>query len=158
MAEQDFKIPKIAVPIICHTEPGEKLAGEIFLDVLSSEGYSARQVLDFFNTHLSFFPFRPSAGRKPLLLLKESVIQVDVPEMMKEMREDTSLYLAQKKEVILYLHKIGPVRAVMVLDLPSEYARVIDLLNQNQTFFPAVVNETTFALMNSHHIYKIEEL
>lgn len=157
MAESELRIPKVAVPVICHTLPGEKIAGEIFLDMLSSEGYTAHQVLDFFNARPPFFPIRTTIGQRSILLSKDSLVQVDMLEMMKEMREDTSLFLAQKKEVFFHLQTLGPVRGVVVLDLPAEYARVVDLLNQNRNFFPAIVHET-FTLLNARHIYKIEEL
>lgn len=157
MAEQQFRIPKISVPVICHTLQGEKIAGDIFVDVISLQGYTTQQLLDYLNAQPPFFPIRTSTAQRPLLILKDSLVQVDVPHLMKQYQEETSTTLAQKKEAILYMQTLGPVRGIVILDLPEEYARILDLLNLKRTFFPAIIHEQ-FVILNSHHIYKIEEL
>jgi hypothetical protein len=157
MTEQQFRIPKIKVPIICHTNHGERIAGEIFLDLILSEGYDVNQVLDFFNAQTPFFPIRNPATNRTVLVQKESVVQVDIPQLMTQYTEQTSTFTT-RKDAMLYLQTLGPVRVTIIVDLPEEYSRILDLVNMaRRSFFPAVANGI-FALLSIRHIYKIEEL
>ena len=156
MTEQQFHIPKINVPILCHTDQGEKLPGEIFLDLGTSAGYTVNQVLEYFNSDTPFFPLRGKDG-STILLRKSSVIQVELPEMLDQYMEQTSSF-STKKEGVFYMQTIGPVRVQIILDLPEEYSRFLDLVNvASRAFFPAIVNDA-FALLSLRHIYKVEEI
>lgn len=155
MDHPEYWIPKINVPITCHTAQGESVSGDIFVDVILTEGYSVHQVVDYFNSKTPFFPLR-LADRRPILVAKESVVQVDIPQLMDQFREDTSSF-STRKDVVLYVHSLGQVRVTIIADMPEEHSRILDLVNLSRgNFFPAVVNNS-LSLLSIHHIYKIEE-
>jgi hypothetical protein len=154
MDHPEYRIPKINVPLTCLTVQGERIAGDIFVDVLLTEGYNVEQVLDYFNTPSPFFPIR-TGDSAPVLLSKESVAIIEVPQLLGQFREDTSTF-STRKEATLHFHHIGPVRALIIVDLPEEYSRILDLVNMaKRAFFPAIVNDS-LSLLSIKHIYKIE--
>lgn len=157
MSDPEFRIPKISVPIVCNTLQGEKISGEIFLDYLSSNAYTIDQLLDFFNADPPFIPVRTNISPRPILLQKNTIVSVDLVQMKNQLQESTSVKLAEKREAIFYLQATGPVRGSVILELPLDHARIIDLLNQKRMFIPVQIHEK-FMLLNSHHINKIEEL
>ena len=133
MSEPQFRIPKIRVPIVCHTVQGEHIAGEIFLDMNLTEGYNTDQVLEFFNAPSAFFPILVEQ-KGTILLLKKSVVQVDVPELVAQFKEHIFSFVI-RKEAILHLETVGSVRATLVLDLPEEHTSV-GSCQSGKRFFP----------------------
>jgi len=155
--ENVFRIPKISVPITCHTLFEETIPGEIFLNMTGSGGYSSSNLLDFFNDDSPFFPFRLASGKRPVLLRKRTLVQIEVPGLLERYEQEPATLLSQKVEAVLHLVRVGAVRATIILDQPQEYARVLDLLNLDITFYPVIINGV-YTLINSHHLYKVEEL
>jgi len=157
VTNRSFQIPKISVPIVCSTVQGERVPGEIFLDVVSASEYSSQQLLDFFNNESLFFPLRPGPDARPMLISKESIVQVEVVGVLQRFLTETSVVLAQKKEADLHLRMLGTRRVSVLLTMPEEYCRVVDLLNLGHTFCCAISGQE-FVLLNVHHIYKVEEV
>lgn len=154
MEHPEYRIPKIHVPLTCHTIQGEKLAGEIFLDVILTEGYNLEQVLDYFNTPTPFFPIR-IGDEAPILLSKESVVQVEVPQLLEEFKQKTFSF-STRKEAVLHMHQIGSIRAIIIVDMPEDHSRILDMVTMaKRSFFPAIVNDS-LSLVHIKHIYKIE--
>ena len=157
MSRNQLQIPKINVPIICYTTQGESISGEVFLDLILTQGYSINQLLDYFNAQTPFFPIRISSQKRAILLQKESVVRLDVPQLLDQYNEETATFVT-RKDAIVHFHTMGPARVTVVVDLPSEHSRFSDLVNMTtRRFFPAIINDG-FTLLNSNHIYKIEEL
>ncbi|HSP05597.1 MAG TPA: hypothetical protein VLR94_00390 [Acidobacteriota bacterium] len=155
MEHPEFRIPKISVPIVCHTIQEEEVRGDIFLDMILTEGYSVQQIIDYFNATAPFFPIRTS-GRQPVLISKASVVLVDVPQLTDQYREDTSSF-SVRTEAVVHVHSLGPLRLTIIVDLPEEHSRLLDLVNvARKAFFPAMLNNS-LSLVSLHHIYKIEE-
>ncbi len=76
----------------------EKVEEEIFVDMLSTEGYTIDQVLDFFNLQTRFFPIKARDHGKPILLAKQSVVKIEIPGALERFLEDSSTHFAGKKE------------------------------------------------------------
>ncbi len=157
VSNRAFQIPKISVPIVCCTVQGERVSGEIFLDVVSPAEYSSQQVLDFFNNESLFFPFRTGTDVRPLLVSKDSIVQVEVTGVLERFLAETSIVLAQRKEADVHLRVLGIRRFNLLLTMPEEYCRIVDLLNLGNTFCSAISGQE-FALLNVRHIYKVEEV
>ena len=157
MAEEEYRIQKTSVPISCHTARDERVEGEIFVDMLSTQGYSIKQVLEFFNSATPFFPIKTGDHSRPILLSKNSVVKAEIPGGLERYIQEISTTFAQKKEAVLHMKRLGPVRVTLILDLPLEHSRILDLLNLPNPFFAAVIHDS-FCLLNAHHIYKVEEL
>jgi hypothetical protein len=150
-SEQQFRIPKVRVPVVCFTIHNETIDGDIFLDDISFH-----QVSDFLNDEAHFFPILTPAFHKPILLHKDAVIRIDIPEMLEAFEQETSVELSVKRTATLHLPILGELRALIILELPQEYSRILDLLKSRRTFLPAIIDQT-FSFLNSQHIYKILE-
>lgn len=157
MAQEEFRIQKTSVPVACHTSRDERVEGEIFVDMLSTEGYSVKQVLDFFNAPVPFFPIKIRGQGRAILLSKNAVVKAEIPGGMERFQSETSTAFASKKEAVLHMRRLGPIHATLILDLPIEHSRILDLLSLPNPFFAAIIHDS-FCLLNAHHIYKIEEL
>lgn len=157
MSEDQFKIPKIIVPLTCHMLEGEEIEGEIFLDFTSSLEYGLEELIDFFHLPAPFFPLRPNGAMKPLLIARHSITRVDVPQLTDSYRQTLESVLAQKKTARVFMHGSASITATVFVNLPEEYSRILDLLNQKSSFFPALIDDS-LSLLNSHHIYRIEEI
>jgi hypothetical protein len=154
--ESQFRIPKISVPINCLLMSDEKIAGEIFVDDLGSHEYTAQQLIDFFNDEPPFFPVRTSVGTKPILIQKCWVAQIEIIGMIKRFQEQAAPLVSQKR-AIMYRPPLAPTEATIILDMPEDHSRLLDLLNVPSTFIPALV-EGTYCVVNARQIFKIEEL
>lgn len=157
MTEQEYRIQKISVPVTCHTARDERLEGEIFVDMVNAEGYDLKQVIDFFNSHSHFFPIKTRDNERPILLNKTSVVKVEVPGGMERFQEGASATFARRREAVAHMRRLGPIRVTLILDLPEEHSRILDLLSLPSHFFSAIIQDS-FCLLNAHHTYKIEEL
>ena len=154
--ESQFRIPKISAPINCLMMSGEKISGEIFVDDLGSHEYTAQQLIDFFNDEPPYFPIRTSIGSKPILIQKSWVAQIEIIGMIKRFQEQAAPLVSQKR-AILHRPPLAPVEATIILDMPEDHSRLLDLLNLLLTFIPAIV-EGTYCLVNARQIFKIEEI
>lgn len=154
--EQQFRIPKAMVPVVCHTIHNERIEGDVFLDITSVR-YDFEQVLEFFNSGTLFFPLRTASLAKPIILFKNSLARVDLPNLLKSFEEDTSVMLAPRKHAILHIDSLGSLEAKVILNLPHDHSRILDLLNIGGTFFPVLLQDE-LSFINSRHIYKIEEI
>lgn len=153
---QPFRIPKISVPIVCQMVSGESISGEIFLDNLGSNDYNSQQLITFFNDDPPYFPIRTSSGSKPILIQKSWVAGIEIAGMMSKFHQHALASIAIKRDAVLFRNGVDPVNATIILDMPEDHSRLLDLLNLRQTFFPAIIDET-YCLVNARQIYKIEE-
>jgi len=157
MAETEFRIPKISVPVVLNTTEKEKIVAEIFLDYQSSDNFTLEELSNFFNTDNPFLPIRSSAKNKTILLRRDSIVWIDLSQIKQQLLESTSMSLAYKREVVLHSQSAGALHATVIMEMPADHSRVIDLLNLKRIFIPVLVEEK-FALVNLHHIDQIEEL
>ncbi len=155
MNDQPFKIPKLPVPVVLHTLPVNEIRGDIFLDFASSEGYTVQHLLDYFNSEPPFFPIRTDA--KSLLVSKNSLIWIEVAKNLKQFQEEASVMLAESKEVLIHTGQIEEMKATLILDLPEEYGRTLDLLNRKQRFI-VIIRKESLVILNLNHVTRIEEL
>lgn len=152
---EELRIPKVSVEIICHTIQQEILSGEIFLDQVSSAGYTTAQVLDFFNSPAAYFPLRVS-GQKSILLQKESLFRVDVQGLFHEYETEVYSFVDLKREAVLHMTNGMTLQGQFIIDLPHEHDRILDLLNAGRRFVPFLL-EDTINLIHTLYLYKIEE-
>lgn len=155
MKDQPFKIPKLPVPVILHTAPADEIHGDIFLDFVASQGYSVQHLLDYFNSETPFFPIRKD--ETSLLVSKLSLIWIEIPQLLKQFQEETSVMLAERREVMIHTDQIDEMRATIVLNLPEAYGRTLDLLNKKDRFIAIIRNEALI-ILNLDHVTRIQEL
>jgi len=152
----ELRVPKISVAIRCHTVSQETLSGEIFLDMMSSAGFTKSQVLEFFNSTQLFFPLKTESG-KSILIQKQMLLRVDIPELFSEYESEVFSSLDFKKEAALHFASAITIRGSIIVDMPKEHARILDVLNSGRTFIPVLL-DTTLSLINTHHILNVEEV
>jgi hypothetical protein len=152
---EELRIPKIPVSIRCYAVTEEVFGGQIFLDVMSSAGYTTSQVLEFFNSSQLFFPMKLDSGQS-VLIQKQSLFRVDVPELFHEYESEVSWALNSKLQAGLHFTSGHNLRGDIIVDMPKDHARAQDVLNSGRTFIPLLL-ETTLSLINIHHLSRVEE-
>ena len=150
----ELRIPKISVPIRCYAITEEVFAGQVFLDVVSSAGYTTSQVLDFFNSAQLFFPIKLDNAQS-ILIQKQSLFRVDVPELFNQYESEVSWAFTTKLEVGLHFISGHNLKGNIIVDMPREHARALDVANSGRAFIPVLL-ETTLSLINLHHLSRIE--
>jgi len=152
---EELRIPKVVVEIICHTIQQEILFGQIFLDQVSTAGYTTAQVLDFFNSREPYFPLRLSA-EKSILLQKESLVRVDVQGLFREYEIEVFSTLDVKREAVLHMTNGMILQGQFIIDMPHDHDRALDFLNSGRQFVPFLL-EDTINLIHVRYLYKVEE-
>jgi hypothetical protein len=155
MNDQPFKIPKLKVPVVLHTLPVNEIRGDIFLDFGEGESYTVHDLLHFFNSSPPFFPIRTSAHS--ILVSRKSIVWIEIPSLLKEFQEETSVMLAERRQVLIQTDQVEEMKATIVLDLPEEYGRTLDLLNQKERFIVVIRNDSMM-ILNLDHVTRIQEL
>ncbi|MCI0415725.1 hypothetical protein L0222_23370 [bacterium] len=153
---EELRIPKVSVDIICHTVHQEVLSGEIFLDQVSTAGYTTAQVLEFFNSPDAYFPLRVSTG-KSILLQKLSLLRVDVQGLFHEYETEVYSSVDLKREAVLHMTNGMTLRGNFIIDMPYDHARTLDLLNVAGRHFVPFLLEDTINLIHTLYLYKVEE-
>jgi hypothetical protein len=152
---EELRIPKVSVEIICHTIQHEILFGQIFLDQISSSGYTTAQVLEFFNSRESYFPLRLSA-EKSILLQKQSLVRVDVQGLFREYETEVFFTLDTKREAVLHMTNGMILQGQFIIDMPQNHDRAVDFLNAGRQFVPFLLDDT-INLINTQYLYRVEE-
>jgi hypothetical protein len=152
----ELRIPKIAVSIHCYSIHGDSFSGKVFLDMVTTSGFTTSQILEFFNSSQIFFPIKMDEG-KGIVVQKKCLFRIDVPELFEEYQTEVSSLLDFKRETILHFTTVPALRGILIVDMPIEHARVLDVLNSGRAFVPVLL-ETTLSLINVHHITKVEEI
>lgn len=152
---EELRIPKVVVEIICHTIQQEILSGEIFLDQVSTAGYTIAQVLEFFNSREAYFPLRLSS-EKSVLLQKQSLLRVDVQGLFHEYETEVFSALDLKREAVLHMTNGMILQGQFIIDMPHDHDRTLDLLNAGRQFVPFLL-EDTINLIHTFYLYKVEE-
>ena len=151
----ELRIPKIPVPIRCYAITEDVFGGQIFLDMMSSAGYTTSQVLEFFNSPQLFFPIKLDSGQS-VLIQRQSLFRVDVPELFSEYESEVIWVLNSKLEVNLHFTSGHNLKGSIIMDMPKDHARTQDVVNSGRAFIPVLL-ETTLSLINLYHLSRIEE-
>lgn len=152
---EELRIPKVSVDIVCHTTQDESITGQVFMDIVSAAGYTLSQVLDFFNSHESFFPLR-IAQNASILVNKRMIVRIDVPGLFSEYETEVFSALDLKREATVYFKTNNSLPGRFIIDMPEDHARSLDLLNSGRRFVPFLLEET-LTLIHTEHIYKVVE-
>lgn len=150
----ELRIPKIAVPIVIHSDQDQTEQGEIFLEQIQVEGYSTGQVAEYFNSTEPFFPLRTKT--QSILVRKQSVNWIEFPELYERYQKEVSSSFDVRKKATLHIRNADPIRVRVIVNMPEDHARVLDILNTGGAFIPVLIQEI-FALFNSRVIDRVEE-
>lgn len=153
--EQEFRIPKSSVKIVCNTVTGEKIDGEIFLD--AGQNASAPHIADFFNSEMLFLPLKTSAEKQSRLISKNAIAFVETGRFLPNLRQETSAFLTKRKMARFIVDSFRTVDAEILIDTPVDQARVLDVLNLANRFLP-VLYDGKYCLLNTNRILEVTEL
>jgi len=128
----DFQVPRLLRAAEVLTSDGRVLRGRVFLPATAASHAGAMRAEEWMNEPASFFPFLPDGEGSPVMLNKQSIVVVTVAASAD--RDET-------------LDEVGaPVRRVqvecgslklagdLVVDMPANHSRVLDLLNRPGAF------------------------
>lgn len=130
--DHGFQIPRLlrAAEVLC--ADGRVLRGRVFLPATAASHPGAMRAEEWLNDPLAFFPFLPDGEGSPVILNKDQLVVVTVAASAD--RDET-------------LDEVGaPVRRVsvecgslrlngdVVVDMPANHSRVLDLLNRAGAF------------------------
>lgn len=152
--EQEFRIPKSVLRVICNTVTGEKIDGEIFLD--AGRTSSAPQIADFFNSEKCFLPIRTSPEHQLRIISKHAIALVETGRLLPDVRKEPSVFLTKRKKARLVVDSLGTIDAEILIDTPADQARVLDVLNLANRFLP-ILYDDKYCLLNVSRILEVRE-
>ena len=128
----DFQVPRLLRAAEVLISDGRVLRGRVFLPASAASHAGAMRAEEWMNDPAPFFPFLPDGEGSPVILNKQRIVVVTV---------------AASADRDLTLDEVGaPVRRVLVecgslklsgelvVDMPANHSRVLDLLNRPGAF------------------------
>jgi hypothetical protein len=127
-----FQVPRLlrAAEVLC--ADGRVLRGRVFLPATAASHPGAMRAEEWMNDPLPFFPFLPDGEGSPVILNKEQLVVVTVSAAADhdETQEAVGAPMRHVSVECGALRLLGDV----LLDLPVNHSRVLDLLNRPGAF------------------------
>jgi hypothetical protein len=151
----DFRVPTVQLSTVIHYRDGSVLQGTVFTPAQSAVQSGPMLPLEWVNSPTDFFPFRPDEAGAAILLNKHWVVAFSV-ENRPELQDPSWDSGTARCRVAL---EAGSVQfeGEVVIDLPENRRRLIDFLNQAQTFLCLTSGERQI-LIRKDRISKVTEL
>jgi hypothetical protein len=109
---------------------GRRYRGRVFLPAAAVSHAGAMRVDEWLEETGSFFPFLPDGEGRPIILNREQLVVVVVPGLDGDDGGD----IAVPRRVVLVECGSLQVAGEVLLDMPSDHLRVLDLLNRPGLF------------------------
>jgi len=129
---KDFQVPRLLRSAEVLGVDGRVLKGRVFLPASARSHAGAMRAEEWMNDPAPFFPFLPDGEGTPVILNKDRLLVVTVQASAD--RDDT---LDQVAALVRHVAvECGAVRieGEVVIDMPANQSRVLDLLNRPGTF------------------------
>jgi hypothetical protein len=127
-----FQVPRLlrAAEVLC--ADGRVLRGRVFLPATAASHPGAMRAEEWMNDPQTFFPFLPDGEGSPVILNKEQLVVLTVAAAA-DRDETQDAVGAPLRRVSV---ECGSLRLVgdVLLDLPVNHSRVLDLLNRPGAF------------------------
>lgn len=151
----EYRIEKSRWPVVVKTHSGETVAGEMFLQAYARPGGGAERPIDILNGDEPFFPLALADG-ETVLLAKEQVITVATDDAVNAVPDTAEFARPAVIEVRLVS---GDTHAgAILLELPSERARLLDFLNRDHQRFFTLYGLDRHLLINRQAIERVRPL
>jgi hypothetical protein len=152
----DYRVPTVPLQVELHCDDGRRLVGDVFLPAHSSRYQGAMTPQEWINTVSAFFPFRPFDGHTRTVLNRRTVVVVSVasPDAADE---DEAVDLPSR---MVEIEAGGEqFRGQVVLDMPTNQRRVVDLLNGPDPFLLLRVAGRHHLIQKAHitRVYEFPE-
>jgi hypothetical protein len=129
---EEFRVPRVlrAAEVLC--ADGYRIRGRVFLPATAEAHAGPMRAEEWLNDPTQFFPFLPDGEGSPVILNKQQTVMLTV---MASADRDEGLEGAPAPVSPICV-ECGGVRieGEVVLDLPAQQSRVLDLLNRKEPF------------------------
>ncbi len=134
--EVTFQIPKFEAQVELLLVNKRCLKGKIFLSIIPSTALGHTPLLDCMNESIKFFPFLSDESTEVEIINKSALVEVVIATAME--KDETDKVLAEtvwSENIEVNCHPFFSLKGKIFLDLPANRSRVLDFLNQPETFF-----------------------
>jgi hypothetical protein len=152
---EEVHVPRLLRAAEVLSADGEKMRGRVFLPATAEAHTGPMRAAEWMNDPVEFYPFLPDGEGSPVILSKAQTIMVTV---MASADRDEALEGAPAP-VRQVRVECGPVRieGEVVLDLPAQQSRVLDLLNREERFL-TVRDSDLHHLVCKAHITRVTQV
>ncbi len=128
-----YQVPRLLRAADVLFTDGRRYRGRVFLPATAESHVGAMRVDEWVEEPASFFPFLPDGEGRPVILNKDQLVVLTVPGIGDP---DDAHEAAPSVPRRLVLVECGPLQVAgeVVLDLPADRLRVLDLLNRAGRF------------------------
>jgi hypothetical protein len=131
-AAHGFQVPRLlrAAEVLC--ADGRVLRGRVFLPATAASHPGAMRAEEWMNDAQRFFPFLPDGEGSPVILNKEQVVVVTVAAASDRDETLEAVSVPTRRVSV----ECGALRlsGEVLVDMPSNHSRVLDLLNRAGAF------------------------
>jgi hypothetical protein len=127
-----YQVPRLlrAADVLCID--GRRYRGRVFLPASAEAHAGPMRVDEWLEEPASFFPFLPDGEGRPVILNKDQLVVLTVPANTDH--DDTTESSPLPRQAVLV--ECGPqqVTGEVVIDMPADRQRLLDLLNRRGSF------------------------
>jgi hypothetical protein len=129
---EEFRVPRVLRAAEVLSADGRRTRGRVFLPAAAEAHPGAMRAEEWMNDPAEFYPFLPDGEGAPTILSKAQTVIVTV---MASADEDGTLESAPApvRRVHVECGSVG-IEGEVVMDLPAQQSRVLDLLNREEAF------------------------
>ncbi|MCL2219495.1 MAG: hypothetical protein FWC23_05780 [Chitinispirillia bacterium] len=129
----DLRIPVMCKEVVIQLPGGAQSAGMVYLPTAAPDHTGPMRLVEWLNSPEIFFPFRDRSGTDPVLINKDNVIILTAyhDRDTGEYDETDDTY---KRGVRIEIHPGEVIEGRMVIDMPYNRNRALDVLNDPRQF------------------------
>jgi hypothetical protein len=124
-----FQVPRLLRAADVLFTDGRRYRGRVFLPATAESHAGAMRVDEWLEEPVAFFPFLPDGEGRPVILNKDEIVVLVVPGA----DGDESGPIAPRRNVLVECGSLQ-VAGEVVIDMPADQLRVLDLLNRAGRF------------------------
>lgn len=138
----DLRVPVVEKNITVLFCDGHKMEGNAFIPASSPDHNGAMRIGEWLNTSDAYFPFLPHGSSSPIIIGKHNIITATAEHETEDNFDESKL--SPKCRIRLELKDIG-LEGALVMDMPENRLRVLDVLNYDHRFL--------FLIRNDHEVH-----
>jgi len=127
-----YQVPRLLRAADVLFTDGRRYRGRVFLPATAESHAGAMRVDEWIEEPASFFPFLPDGEGRPVILSKDRLVVLTVPGAGDPDDVHASSSLPRRQVLV----ECGPLQVAgeVVIDMPADHLRVLDLLNRAGRF------------------------
>jgi hypothetical protein len=129
---QGFQVPRLLRAAEVVSADGRVMRGRVFLPASAQSHAGAMRAEEWVNDPAPFFPFLPDGEGRPLILNKAQIAVLTVAASADH--DDTELAVGAKVRRVDVECGALRVSGDVVVDMPANHSRILDLLNRPGAF------------------------